>query len=70
MSRCSNVNKMEHLNQNLGNDLLRSCSSSFCLKAAYIWSDLHYQSIKGHLSAIAMELEMCHGDGGLIRDIK
>nr|ACQ44231.1 hypothetical protein [Arabis alpina] len=47
MSRCSNVNK-----QDLGNDLLKSCSCSFCLKAAYIWSDLQYQDIKGRLSAL------------------
>ncbi|ESQ40954.1 hypothetical protein EUTSA_v10014214mg [Eutrema salsugineum] len=46
MSRCSNVN------QNMGEDLLKSCSCSFCLKAAYIWSDLHYQDIKGRLSAL------------------
>ncbi|VVB13913.1 unnamed protein product [Arabis nemorensis] len=52
MSRCSNVNKQEHVNQNVGDDLLKSCSCSFCLKAAYIWSDLHYQDIKGRLSAL------------------
>uniref|UniRef100_A0A1J3EY06 Uncharacterized protein n=1 Tax=Noccaea caerulescens TaxID=107243 RepID=A0A1J3EY06_NOCCA len=53
MSRCSNVNKEEeHVNQNMGDDLLKSCSCSFCLKAAYIWSDLHYQDIKGRLSAL------------------
>lgn len=32
MSRCSNVNNKEHLNQNLGDDLLESCYCSFCLK--------------------------------------
>lgn len=32
MSRCSNVNKQEHVNQNVGDDLLKSCSCSFCLK--------------------------------------
>ncbi|XP_030527548.1 uncharacterized protein LOC115738895 isoform X2 [Rhodamnia argentea] len=31
-------------------DLLKSCSCSFCLKAAYMWSDLHYQDIKGRIS--------------------
>ncbi|KAL1225739.1 hypothetical protein V5N11_005388 [Cardamine amara subsp. amara] len=53
MSRCSNVNNKEHVNQNMGDDdLLKSCSCSFCLKAAYIWCDLHYQDIKGRLSAL------------------
>ncbi|KAJ0260730.1 DNA-directed RNA polymerase subunit beta [Hirschfeldia incana] len=55
MSRCSNVNKEEeHVNVvNMGDDdLIKSCSCSFCLKAAYIWSDLHYQDIKGRLSAL------------------
>ncbi|CAG7860471.1 unnamed protein product [Brassica rapa] len=33
-------------------DELRSCSCSFCLKAAYIWSDLNYQDIKGRLSVL------------------
>ncbi|KAF8080620.1 hypothetical protein N665_0932s0020 [Sinapis alba] len=54
MSRCSNVNKEEeHVNVTMGDDdLIKSCSCSFCLKAAYIWSDLHYQDIKGRLSAL------------------
>lgn len=34
-------------------DLLKSCSCSFCLKAAHIWSDLHYQDIKGRISAVS-----------------
>ncbi|KAL0709296.1 hypothetical protein Bca4012_016274 [Brassica carinata] len=56
MSRCSNVNKEEeeHVGVTMGDDddLIKSCSCSFCLKAAYIWSDLHYQDIKGRLSAL------------------
>ncbi|EOA21091.1 hypothetical protein CARUB_v10001431mg [Capsella rubella] len=52
MSRCSNVKRKEHVDQNMGDDLLKSCSCSFCLKAAYIWSDLHYQDTKGRLSAL------------------
>ncbi|KAG5155323.1 hypothetical protein JHK82_013292 [Glycine max] len=31
---------------------VKSCTCSFCSKAAYIWSDLHYQDAKGRLSAI------------------
>ncbi|CAF2088102.1 hypothetical protein BRARA_F02384 [Brassica rapa] len=47
MSRCSAVdNNMD------ADDELKSCSCSFCLKAAYIWSDLHYQDIKGRLSVL------------------
>ncbi|WCJ31852.1 hypothetical protein M5689_013304 [Euphorbia peplus] len=33
-------------------DLLKACNCSFCMKAAYIWSDLHYQDIKGRLGAL------------------
>lgn len=31
---------------------IKSCTCNFCSKAAYIWSDLHYQDAKGRLSAI------------------
>ncbi|KAI3506453.1 hypothetical protein L1887_28812 [Cichorium endivia] len=33
-------------------DSIKACSCSFCMKAAYIWSDLHYQDIKGRIAAI------------------
>lgn len=36
----------------VGLDLLKSCSCSFCTKAAYIWSDLHYQDVKGRISIL------------------
>ncbi|KAJ4966525.1 hypothetical protein NE237_018374 [Protea cynaroides] len=29
-----------------------ACSCSFCQKAAYIWSDLHYQDVKGRIAAL------------------
>ncbi|XP_021714149.1 uncharacterized protein LOC110682191 [Chenopodium quinoa] len=35
-----------------GVDLLKHCSCSFCTKAAYIWSDLHYQDVKGRISVM------------------
>ncbi|OVA14617.1 hypothetical protein BVC80_1815g11 [Macleaya cordata] len=35
-----------------GLDLLKACSCSFCLKAAHIWSDLHYQDAKGRIAAL------------------
>ncbi|KAL8143475.1 hypothetical protein V2J09_016507 [Rumex salicifolius] len=37
----------------LGADSLKSCSCSFCVKAAYIWSDLQYTDVKGRMSALA-----------------
>ncbi|KAF5191484.1 Dna-directed rna polymerase subunit beta [Thalictrum thalictroides] len=35
-----------------GVDFLKTCSCSFCLKAAYIWTDLQYQDTKGRISAL------------------
>ncbi|KAL4380065.1 hypothetical protein GQ457_02G009410 [Hibiscus cannabinus] len=32
--------------------MLKACSCSFCLKAAYIWSDLHYQDVKGRIAVL------------------
>ncbi|CAH8326773.1 unnamed protein product [Eruca vesicaria subsp. sativa] len=47
------VDCMEIVNHDMeADDELRSCSCSFCLKAAYIWSDLNYQDIKGRLSVL------------------
>ncbi|KAJ8421371.1 hypothetical protein Cgig2_025254 [Carnegiea gigantea] len=39
-------------NSVVGLDLLKSCSCSFCTKATYIWSDLHYQDVKGRISVL------------------
>ncbi|KNA19813.1 hypothetical protein SOVF_058040 [Spinacia oleracea] len=33
-----------------GIDSLKNCSCSFCSKAGYIWSDLHYQDVKSRIS--------------------
>ncbi|XP_038975871.1 uncharacterized protein LOC103720314 isoform X3 [Phoenix dactylifera] len=30
----------------------KSCACSFCLKAAYMWTDLHYQDTRGRLAAL------------------
>ncbi|MBA0620493.1 hypothetical protein Gotri_007704 [Gossypium trilobum] len=38
--------------------ILKACSCSFCLKAAYIWSDLHYQDIKGRIAGKNMLLSV------------
>ncbi|KAJ4798727.1 DNA-directed RNA polymerase subunit beta [Rhynchospora pubera] len=32
--------------------LEKSCNCSFCVKAAYMWTDLHYQDTRGRLSAL------------------
>uniref|UniRef100_A0A1J3HNE4 Uncharacterized protein n=1 Tax=Noccaea caerulescens TaxID=107243 RepID=A0A1J3HNE4_NOCCA len=53
INRCSTVESMGIVNHDMdADDELKSCSCSFCLKAAYIWSDLHYQDIKGRLSVL------------------
>ncbi|KAI7741243.1 hypothetical protein M8C21_023853 [Ambrosia artemisiifolia] len=33
-------------------DMIKDCSCSFCKKAAQLWSDLHYEDIKGRIAAI------------------
>ncbi|XP_076960471.1 uncharacterized protein LOC143636870 isoform X2 [Bidens hawaiensis] len=33
-------------------DMIKACPCSFCMKAACLWSDLHYQDIKGRIAAI------------------
>jgi hypothetical protein len=53
INRCTAVESMGIVNHDMdAGDELKSCSCSFCLKAAYIWSDLHYQDIKGRLSVL------------------
>ncbi|KAL5555999.1 hypothetical protein UlMin_038235 [Ulmus minor] len=41
-------------------DLLKNCSCSFCMKAAYIWSDLQYQDIKGRITASKKSQKEAH----------
>ncbi|PWA98133.1 hypothetical protein CTI12_AA004270 [Artemisia annua] len=33
-------------------DMIKECPCSFCIKAAYLWSDLLYQDTKGRIAAI------------------
>ncbi|XVF61666.1 hypothetical protein PTKIN_Ptkin08bG0148700 [Pterospermum kingtungense] len=47
-SRSFGLERCVNLNPDV--DRLKACSCSFCLKAAYIWSDLHYQDIKGRIA--------------------
>ncbi|KAL0789121.1 hypothetical protein Bca101_005367 [Brassica carinata] len=52
-SNCESDDRCSAVDNNMdADDELKSCSCSFCLKAAYIWSDLHYQDIKGRLSVL------------------
>ncbi|KAI3930661.1 hypothetical protein MKX01_037107 [Papaver californicum] len=50
--RCTGFNGSGSSNCATGLEMLKSCSCSFCLKAAHIWSDLHYQDTKGRISAL------------------
>ncbi|XP_038881150.1 uncharacterized protein LOC120072744 [Benincasa hispida] len=52
LERCSGLKTDNCANLDMYGDLLKTCSCSFCLKASYIWSDLHYQDIKGRISAL------------------
>ncbi|XP_043721808.1 uncharacterized protein LOC122669180 isoform X2 [Telopea speciosissima] len=49
---CAGSANADGSDPNQGIDMLNDCSCSFCLKAAYIWSDLHYQDVKGRIAAI------------------
>ncbi|KDP46863.1 hypothetical protein JCGZ_24072 [Jatropha curcas] len=50
--RCTELQGDGHANLSAVADLLNACPCSFCLKAAYILSDLHYQDIKGQIAAL------------------
>ncbi|KAE8665734.1 Acyl-CoA oxidase 2 isoform 1 [Hibiscus syriacus] len=51
LGRCAEL-KNDGSNLNASIDMLKACSCSFCLKAAYIWSDLHYQDTKGRIAVL------------------
>ncbi|GAV84741.1 hypothetical protein CFOL_v3_28183 [Cephalotus follicularis] len=52
LERCAGLQANGCANLNAGADFVRACSCSFCMKAAYIWSDLHYQDIKGRIAVL------------------
>lgn len=52
LGRCATLEGDGCSNTSVGDDFIKACSCSFCLKAAYIWSDLQYQDIKGRISAL------------------
>ncbi|KAJ8765512.1 hypothetical protein K2173_014634 [Erythroxylum novogranatense] len=51
-TRCTTLKSDDYANPSKGADLLKACSCSCCLKAAYMWSDLHYQDIKGRIAVL------------------
>ncbi|KAL0007156.1 hypothetical protein SO802_008658 [Lithocarpus litseifolius] len=50
--RCTGLKGDGCANLNADDNILKGCSCSFCLTAGYIWSDLHYQDIKGRISVL------------------
>ncbi|CAM8881799.1 unnamed protein product [Rhodiola kirilowii] len=52
LERCTGLKGDGNSHSTVAADLLKACSCSFCLKAAYIWSDLHYKDVKGRISAV------------------
>ncbi|KAL5053456.1 hypothetical protein RYX36_034138 [Vicia faba] len=46
------ANADAHVGGDVSVEFLKNCTCSFCSKAAYIWSDLHYQDVKGRLTAL------------------
>ncbi|XP_050283160.1 uncharacterized protein LOC126723617 [Quercus robur] len=52
LERCTGLKGDGCANLNAGDNILKGCSCSFCLTASYIWSDLHYQDIKGRISVL------------------
>ncbi|OIW17876.1 hypothetical protein TanjilG_14122 [Lupinus angustifolius] len=53
LERCAVLKGIANANSALGSeDLIKNCTCSFCSKAAYIWSDLYYQDVKGRITAL------------------
>lgn len=52
LERCTALKGGGSADLSVGDDLLKDCSCSFCLKAAHILSDLQYQDIKGRIAAL------------------
>ncbi|URE45620.1 hypothetical protein MUK42_25149 [Musa troglodytarum] len=64
-SKCSKLSRSSDIKVDDGSDPIngisncieismpeKSCKCSFCLKAAYMWADLHYQDARGRLAAL------------------
>ncbi|XAR73359.1 hypothetical protein NMG60_11007305 [Bertholletia excelsa] len=52
LEKCTGLKGDRISNSSADVSLIKACSCSFCIKAAYIWSDLHYQDIKGRIAAL------------------
>lgn len=52
LEKCIGLKGNGSSNSSAGVDSIKECSCSFCVKAGYILSDLHYQDIKGRIAAL------------------
>ncbi|KAG9141878.1 hypothetical protein Leryth_009254 [Lithospermum erythrorhizon] len=52
LERCTNRKGGDCSSTNASIELIKDCSCSFCTKAAYIWTDLHYQDLKARIATI------------------
>ncbi|XP_040376939.1 uncharacterized protein LOC102706535 [Oryza brachyantha] len=58
-----------NVHHSLGNDGLedadttKSCACSFCLKAAFMWTDIHYQDARGRLAAMKKSIKFARSLG-------
>ncbi|XP_010269211.1 PREDICTED: uncharacterized protein LOC104605945 [Nelumbo nucifera] len=57
LERCTGFIGDSWSNASVDISSLKNCSCSFCLKAAYIWSDLYYQDIKDRLAALKRSMK-------------
>ncbi|KAL5211925.1 hypothetical protein ABZP36_022772 [Zizania latifolia] len=61
---CSNVH---HPSLGIGGleeaDTTKACPCSFCLKAAFMWTDLHYQDARGRLAALRKSIKFARSLG-------
>ncbi|GAA0149686.1 hypothetical protein LIER_08804 [Lithospermum erythrorhizon] len=51
LERCTNRKGGDCSSTNASIELIKDCSCSFCTKAAYIWTDLHYQDLKARIAS-------------------
>lgn len=52
LERCTNPKGGDCSNTNAVIEMIKACTCSFCTKAAYIWTDLHYQDFKARIATI------------------
>ncbi|GAA0169762.1 hypothetical protein LIER_24170 [Lithospermum erythrorhizon] len=52
LERCTTLKGGDCSNTNATIEMIKTCTCSFCTKAAYIWTDLHYQDYKARVATI------------------